>query len=107
GPRAGQTRLGPFAHLPPPQAPAAGTKSSPLSPGAKRGGKGPAVRRVGGGPRAGQTRLGPFVPYLPPPQAPAAGTFPHFVGDKAGRVAPTSRLRKLRRQGPSPTSWGT
>src|SRR5690606_28510399 len=70
--------------------------------------------------------------YLPPPQAPAAGTFPHFVGDKRHRLplpsasessggrdlsplrggqaspfASTSRLRILRRQGPSPTPWGT
>src|SRR5690606_26481952 len=51
-----------------------------LSPGAKRGGKGPAARRVGGGPKG---RANSHL--LPPP----------------------SRLRKLRRQGPAPTSWGT
>src|SRR5690606_41559581 len=58
-----------------------GTKSSALSPGAERGGKGPAVRRVGRARRAGQTRL--------------------------HQLPPTSRLRKLRRQEPSPTPWGT
>src|SRR5690606_19501585 len=80
------------------------------------------LRRQGPSPTPWGTKLCPFVPrsfdprsFVPRSEARGEGTRRQAGrGRPAGpgkpvshRLPPTSRLRKLRRQGPSPTPWGT